>query len=112
LALAEVAAEVARDPELRAVELGRAVRSLVHAERVVELAVARRRLRVAVRRTAAGVVGRLRIEVALTEHRAAARFDDGRVEVPRRRRLRAAGRLHVAAARAGRRTPRGRTDQD
>src|SRR5262249_50397109 len=72
LALAEVAAEVARDPEARAVELGRADRAVVHAERVVEPAVTRRSLRIPVRRTAAGMLRGLRVEVTLAEHRAAA----------------------------------------
>src|SRR5205807_2423318 len=67
LALGEVAAEVARDPVLEAVELRRPVAAGVHLERVVEPAVARaflvpRRARAAAARS---VGGRLRAEVAL-----------------------------------------------
>ena len=83
----EVAAEVARDPELRAVELGRAVVALVDLVGVVDLAEVLAPPWPPWPACAPWPAG-FGVEVALAEHRAAARLDDRRVHGPVGRRLR------------------------
>src|SRR5580693_349700 len=76
LALGEIAAEVVRQPELGAVERGRAVVAPVDAVGEIGAAVVRLRLAMIV------MAGGLGVEVALAEHRAAARFDGRGVHRP------------------------------
>src|SRR5262249_19571722 len=75
LALRKVAAQIAGEPELPAVERRRAVVTLV--DLVGDVGAAE-----VLAAPAAVVTGRLRVEVALAEHRTAARFDGGRVHRP------------------------------
>jgi len=85
LAVRELGTQITRNPEQRTVELHASDASLFDAESIVELAVVvgsavAGMARVFARR--GGLSGRLGIEVALAEHRTAARLDDGRLERP------------------------------